>query len=118
VVSATQITAPVPTGSLTGKIMVTGSTGTGSSSTNFKVLPTITNFSPTSGPIGTLVTINGTGFTTASVVRFHGTIASSMTYVSATQIKARVASGTTTGLVKVTTNGGSVTSTTKFTKTK
>jgi hypothetical protein len=81
------------------------------------VLPTITGFTPASGPVGTVVTINGTGFSNTSVVRFHGTIATSMVYVSATQIRATVAAGSTTGVVKVTTGGGSALSTTNFTVT-
>jgi hypothetical protein len=118
VVSATKITATVPNGSLTGKIAVTTSGGTGTSEHDFNVRPTITSFSPASGPIGTVVTINGTGFTTGSEVRFHGTLASSMTYVSATQIRATVAAGSSTGKIKVTTDGGSAESSTNFTKTK
>src|SRR5919197_963746 len=38
--------------------------------------PAITGFSPTSGPVGTAVTITGSGFTGASSVRFHGKSAS------------------------------------------
>jgi hypothetical protein len=116
--STTQITATVPNGSVTGRIAVTTAGGTATSSTGFKVLPTVTSFSPTSGPVGTVVTINGTGFTTATSVTFHGTAASSFTYVSATQIKAKVASGSTTGVIKVVTDGGSAISSTKFTVTK
>jgi hypothetical protein len=37
--------------------------------------PTITGFSPTSGPAGTSVTLTGTRFTGATSVRFSGTSA-------------------------------------------
>ncbi len=52
--------------------------------------PAITAISPNSGPTsgGTTVTITGTGFTTASTVTFGGTAAASVTYVSATSLRA------------------------------
>ncbi len=43
---------------------------------------TIQSVTPSGGPAGTLVTINGTGFTTASSVRIGSTAASSVTFVS------------------------------------
>jgi hypothetical protein len=62
VVSATQLSATVPAGATTGPIAVTTPGGTRSSLAFFTVAqpPTITGFSPTGGPIGTLVTITGT----------------------------------------------------------
>src|ERR1043165_2334608 len=63
--SATQITATVPSGATTGKVAVTTSAGNATSSGNFTVTvptPTITSFSPSSGQVATIVTINGTNF--------------------------------------------------------
>ncbi len=71
----TQITAAVPTGATTGPIAVTTPSGTGTSSTSFTVTilpPVITSFSPTSGAVGSLVTINGNNFTGVTSVRFNG----------------------------------------------
>ena len=56
---ATQITATVPSGATTGKVSVTTSAGSASSASNFTVTatassPTITNFNPSGGPVGTL----------------------------------------------------------------
>jgi hypothetical protein len=76
--------------------------------------PTVTNLSPATGPVGTQVTITGTNLTSATAVRFNGTAASSFVVNSATSITAVVAAGTTTGLVSVTTPGGTATSTTSF----
>src|SRR5207253_2611372 len=67
VVSDTTVTATVPPGATTGKIRVTtsaldsdGVPITASSASDFKVLPKITSFTPTSGPPATSVTITGT----------------------------------------------------------
>jgi len=117
--SATQITATVPTGATTGPIRVTAPGGTGSSLTNFTVASscvTITSFTPTSGPVGTSVTITGTGFTGVTAVSFNNVNATTFTVVSATQITATVPTGATTGRIRVTTSGGgTATSATDFT---
>ena len=73
-VSGTQIKATVPNGAVTGKISVTTPAGTGTSASNFTVTLSITSFSPTSGPAGTVVTITGTGFNSSSSVKFNGTL--------------------------------------------
>ena len=39
--------------------------------------PTVTGFTPTSGAVGTSVTLTGTGFSGATAVAFHGTAAAS-----------------------------------------
>src|SRR5207302_858102 len=79
--SASAITATVPSGATTGPLSVTTAGGTASSAGSFTVTvsdppPTITSFTPASGPVGTSVTISGTNFTGATAVRFNGTSAS------------------------------------------
>ncbi len=76
--------------------------------------PTITSFDPTSGPVGTSVTINGTNFTGATAVTFN-TAGASFTVTSATAIQATVPAGATTGPLSVTTPGGTATSANAFT---
>ena len=61
----------------------------------------ITSFVPSNGPIGTEVTVNGTNFTTLSVVNFNGNAANTE-FINSTILKAIVPSGTTTGLITVT----------------
>ena len=78
--------------------------------------PTLTGFSPTSGPVGTSVTLTGTNFNGVTAVAFNGTSAS-YTVNSATQIVATVPSGATSGTIKVTTSGGSATSSAAYTVT-
>ena len=114
--SSTQITATVPPGAASGPISVTNLNGTATSTTNFTVVaaPTITSFSPTSGPVGTSVTITGTNFTGATAVRFNN-VTASFVVNSSTKITATVPVGATTGLISVTGPGGTATSSTNFT---
>lgn len=113
--SATQITATVPDGAITGRISVTTPGGTATSSTNFKVPPSISSFTPTSGPVGTVVTITGSGFTPGTNVRFSNFVAAaSVTYVSYTELRATVPEGAVTGPITVSNGGGTVRSSTSF----
>ena len=88
----------------------------------FAAAPTITSFTPSSGPAATatangcVVTITGTNFDNPDVtaVDFNGQAAASFTLVSGTQIRAEVDTGTTTGPIHVT-NGTLATSSTDFT---
>ena len=83
--------------------------------------PTITSFTPPCGPVGTVVTITGTGFSDApspvSAVTFNGTAATAFTVNSDTQITATVPTGATTGTIVVSTPSGKATSATSFTVT-
>jgi len=118
--SDTQITAVVPSGFAHAPIKVTNPAGTGKSSTNFTVTsgsssaPTVTSFDPTSGPVGTSVTVTGTGFTGATSVSFGAFAATSYTVDSDTQITAVVPSGFAHAPIKVTTAGGTAKSDTNF----
>jgi hypothetical protein len=98
--STSSITASVPAGATTGPISVTTGGGTGTSSGSFTVTapaaPTITSFTPASGPVGTSVTITGSGFTGATSVTFNGATAS-FAVNSSTQVTATVPAGATSG---------------------
>jgi hypothetical protein len=96
-----------------GNALQDGSMGCGVSSPG----PTITSFSPTSGPVGTPVTINGTGFTGASDVRFNNLTvgAGNFTVNSDIKITATVPAGASTGLITVVGLGGPANSATAFT---
>jgi hypothetical protein len=117
--SAGQITATVPTNAATGPISVTTPNGTATSTSNYTVTvaaPSISGFNPSSGPVGTTVTINGSGFSGATAVAFNGTTAS-YTVNSAGQITATVPTNAATGPISVTTPNGTATSTTNYTVT-
>jgi hypothetical protein len=114
------ITATVPAGATDGPISVTTPGGTAASAASFDVIvppPTIDSFLPSSGLVGTSVTITGTNLTGASAVTFHGTSASTFTVDSPTQVTAKVPAGATTGPIAVTTPGGVATSASDFTVT-
>ena len=64
--------------------------------------PSISGFSPAVGPVGSTVTITGTGFTGTTQVRFNTTNAVSFTVVNSTTITAVVPVGATTGFITVT----------------
>ncbi len=116
--SDTQVTATVPPGAKTGaKITITTPGGIASSPLAFSVVPSITSFSPTSGPVGTAVTITGNSFKSATKVTFGGVAATSFQVISDTQVDALVPTGAVTGPVAVTTPGGTGTSATNFTVT-
>ncbi len=77
--------------------------------------PVVSSFAPTSGVVGTSVTITGTGFTGVTGVRFNATNAVSFTVNSTTSITAVVPTGATSGRVRVLSSGGNGVSATNFT---
>jgi uncharacterized repeat protein (TIGR03803 family) len=111
---ATYILATVPTGALTGDVTVTTGSTVLSTAAMYKITPTYKSFTPPSGPVGTVVTFNGTGLTQTTKVTIDK-ISASFTAVSDSEITATVPTGAATGKIVVTTKGGSVTSSTNFT---
>lgn len=81
--------------------------------------PTLTSFTPSSGPTNTTsVTLTGTNLTGAAYVTFNGTPAAGyFTNPAGTQLTVTVPDGATTGLIAVTTPAGTATSATPFTVT-
>jgi parallel beta-helix repeat protein len=76
--------------------------------------PVMTAFAPTSGPVGTSVTITGTNFTGATAVMFNG-VNAIFSVVSDNTIIASVPAPATTGPIRVITSGGTATSSDSFT---
>src|SRR5205823_2081320 len=116
VTSSTAIQTAVPTGATSGPIIVVTPGGTATSATNFAVVspPTIAGFTPTSGPEGASVTINGTNLSGTTSVNFNGSPAA-FSATSDTTIQAAVPIGATTGPLSVTTPAGTATSAGTFT---
>jgi hypothetical protein len=117
-VSPTQVQAVVPVGATSGPISVTTPFGTWFSSSSFDVVPApaIDGFTPSSGPVGTGVTISGTGFSSATNVAFNG-VQAVFSVLSDTAIRTSVPAGATTGSITVTNPGGFDTSAATFTVT-
>lgn len=107
--SNTQIIARVPGGATSGKISVTNSGGTVTSGSTFTVKAEITSLSPSSGPVGTAVTIHGNSLTGATSVKFNSNKTATFTVVSDTEISTTVPNGASTGNVTVTTPAGTAT---------
>ncbi|MFY8033482.1 MAG: IPT/TIG domain-containing protein, partial [Flexibacteraceae bacterium] len=116
------ITVTVPTGATTGPITVTNGAGTATSNAGFIVpgaAPTITSFTPTSGAIGSTVTITGTNLLPLTNARFTAAFGpgANATVVSNNGITlvVTVPNNAATGPITVQTAAGTVTSTASFT---
>jgi len=114
-VSDTYITAVVPSSGTSGNVVVTTLTGSLKSKQAFNVIPVISGFTPTSSAVGVSITISGSGFIGAKSVTFGGVKATVFTVNSGTKITATVPTGALTGKIKVTTAGGTATSSGTFT---
>ena len=68
--------------------------------------PTISGFSPASGPAGTSVVLTGSNFAGATGVTFNGTAAPGFVVNSSTQLTVPVPAGATTGPITVTKGPG------------
>lgn len=137
VASDTTIYARVPAGTSAGPITVTTAGGTATSTQTFtpdqcystpqytnptSTSPTptvsaakasISSFSPARAKAGTKVTISGTGFTAASVVKIGG-VKAAFKVVSGTKITATVPAKARSGKISVTTAAGTSTSATSI----
>ncbi|MCX4789096.1 MULTISPECIES: IPT/TIG domain-containing protein [unclassified Streptomyces] len=110
-VSATQATAvapAAPTGTVNVTITTPGGTSAGIPYT-YVAAPVLGSVTPAQGPLagGNTITLSGTGFTGTTSVRFGVNVATSFTFVSATQLSAVVPTGGAGPVaVTVTTPGG------------
>lgn len=116
--TATMLIATVPVGASTGKISVTVNGVTGTSQNDFTVVvdpdaPLITGFSPTSGAVGTSVTIQGQNLLGATSLKL-GTKTLSFTVGSSTSITTVIPEGSATGKFSVSTPDGAAQSTSNF----
>jgi IPT/TIG domain/Beta-propeller repeat len=101
--SDTQVVATVANGASSGSVQIMAG-GVWYNYGAFTVItPVVTSLSPTSGPVGTQVTINGTGFRAAqgTGLVWLGTKYATVVSWSDTQVVATVASGSATGGTQV-----------------
>jgi len=104
--SGTYLTVAVPNGATTGFVRVTTSSGTLTSNKRFRVTPQVRSFSPTSGAMGTTVTITGVSLKQTTSVTFGGAKATMFTVNSDTQVTATVPTAAVSGVIAITTPGG------------
>jgi len=78
--------------------------------------PTITSFAPATGPVGTVITLTGTGFT-GSTAATLGATAAALAVTSATSATVTVPAGGATGLLSITNSRTTAVSATSFTVT-
>jgi len=112
--SDTLLTMQVPSNASSGPIMIiTTLEGSEVSSTNFTVLPQITDLTPTSGPVGTVISLGGYGFvgTTRVTVGSESVAGPGSQFSSPTnanQLTVIVGHDATTGPVQLTASGQTV----------
>lgn len=110
----TTVGVSAPGGIVTGPISVTTPANTATSTALFYGMPGITNFTPTHGTNGTVVTIQGTNFLGATAVRFNG-LNASINSNDGNQIVTSFPPGAQNGPISVVGPGGTNTTTAIFT---
>jgi uncharacterized protein (TIGR03437 family) len=123
-------TGPVPAGTRTIRVTMTATRVAGDDNEGYfdnlslvltqsgtTTCPTVTNLSPSSGAVGSTVTISGTNFTGVTAVRFANNVNAQFTANSATQITATVPSGAVTGVITLSKTGCTDVQTVPFTVT-
>lgn len=116
-VSDSTVVVAVPAGATSGPISVVTSEGVAVSNVAFTIedFPEILALTPSSGPVGTEVTVTGMYLTGTTAVTFNGTLATNVIVDSDTQLRAAVPAGATSGPLSVTNAVGTVESSTDFT---
>jgi hypothetical protein len=123
VVSDTRVKVTVPAGSTSGAIGLINASHTAFSATAFTVTdgsaapapPAIANFSPSSGPAGTVVTVNGSGFTGATVAWVGNAKNGAVQVVSDGQVRVTIPAGATSGAIGIFNPSGVAFTATAFT---
>jgi hypothetical protein len=114
VTNNTLIGVVVPAGFSSGPISITTPAGTTNSTSFFYGAPLITQFSPTHGLPGTLVTLTGSNFLGATNVQFNGLAVNLSPASNNTNLVVAVPEGATTGPLTIITPGGTNVTATNF----
>jgi endoglucanase len=109
VISDTQMRVTIPAGATSGAIGIFNPTYAAFTATSFTVTnatpaytqQNITNFSPSSGPVGTVVTVNGSGFTGATLAWVGNAHNGAVKVISDTQMQVTIPAGATTGAIGI-----------------
>ena len=115
--SGNRLVVTVPPGATTGDISIATPSSSVTSANSFTVVPvSVSSFSPTTGVVGTVLTVNGGGFDPTpanNIVSING-IPATVTSATVTQLQVTVPSGATPGHISVTSPLGSATGTGYF----
>ena len=115
--SATRVTAVVPPLAVTGPLTLETPGGIATAPDVCRVLPTVSGFSPISGPVGTRVVVTGTGLTGATAAWVHDSTAALLPGGTAAALTLVVPPAATSGPLRVQTAGGVASSMGVFTVT-
>lgn len=107
VVSDTQVKLTIPAGASSGQVTVFNPAHSATSATSLTVSgatapvpsPSISSFAPGAGPVGTVVTINGSGFTGINAAWIGNAKNAVVRVVSDKQVLVTVPAGATTGAI-------------------
>jgi endoglucanase len=125
VVSDTQMQVVVPADGKTGQVAVLNSQNSAFTPTSFTVSGTsgssqqlvISGFSPASGAVGTVITVNGSGLSGATAAWVGNGHDAKIKVISSTQVQVTVPADATSGTISILKSKSSVTSTGTFTVT-
>ena len=109
----TQLAVAVPNSATTGPLTVTSFAGTANVGFFVGVVPSITSLTPGGGPLGTVITVAGSGFTGINAVDIGG-VAAGYSVVDASTMLVTVPNGASTGYLSVTNPVGTGRSTDPF----
>jgi len=109
VTSDTQAQVTIPVGATTGAIGIFNPSYGAFTATSFTVTSStpaykqqgIMNFSPSSGPVGTVVTLNGSGFTGSNLAWVGAAHNGTVSVISDTQMQVTIPAGATTGAIGI-----------------
>jgi hypothetical protein len=115
--TATSLTIQAPLGGFSGPISVQIAGSTVTTTELFKYTPVISSFEPLRGPVGANINIIGSGFSEdpeSNIVKI-GDVVAEVISGTANQLVVKIAEGTETGLISVSSGGSVAASATMFT---
>lgn len=109
VLGDTQVQVTIPVGATTGaigifnpaKVAFTANAFTVTAATAVNPQQSVVSFSPASGPVGTVVTVNGSGFTGSNVAWVGAAHGGTVKVISDKQVQITVPAGATSGAIGV-----------------
>ena len=108
VISDSQVQLTIPPGATSGAIGIFNAQHAAFTARAFTVTgatrhgqPGIMNFSPHAGPVGTVVTVNGSGFTGSNVAWIGAAKNAAVKVISDTQVQVTIPSGATSGAIGI-----------------